>query len=201
MPDNAVSIFNYPIHEDDELGSMWAQSLPGGYTYRQYWSRVQYGGYWQMPLDYLLKVDDLDFPAIGLTKDRPVGAQMRHYLTSQGKPYTELMVFKNFEGGVDVYMRVSAWGPDLWSLYKIDDQSMPEDWHKSTTMRHVSNTIWPMDNLPDKKRKLEDLSMEEAEDAAMTGDASIYQTALQAMTPKSTTIDSPSPEALPDSQL
>ena len=87
-----------------------------------------------MPLDYLYRVDDMQFPAIGQTKDRPVGTQMRHYLASNGKPYTELMVFKNYEGGIDVYMRVSAWQSDLWSLYKIDDQFMPEDWHKSTTM-------------------------------------------------------------------
>ena len=66
-----------------------------------------------MPLDYLLKADSIEFPAIGSTKDRPVGTQMRHYLTSQGKPYTELMIFKNYEDGVDVYMRVSAWQSDL----------------------------------------------------------------------------------------
>ena len=194
MPHNAVSVFNYAKHEDGELGSIWAQSLPGGCAYQQYWSRAQYGGYWQMPLDYLLKADSIEFPAIGSTKDRPVGTQMRHYLTSQGKPYTELVIFKNYEDGVDVYMRVSAWQSDLWSLYKIDDQSMPEKWHESITMRHVSNDFWPMDNLPDKKRKLEDLSMDDAEETLLHA-YGIYETALHAMTSKSTTIDSPFTEA------
>ena len=86
MPHNAVSVFNYAKHKDGEFGSIWAQSLAGGCVYEQFWSGSQYGGYWQMPLNYLLKAESIEFPAIGTTKERPVGTQMRHYLTSNGKP-------------------------------------------------------------------------------------------------------------------
>ena len=77
MPHNAVSVFNYAAHEGDKLGSIWAQSIAGGCTYTQHWSEIRYGGYWQMPLDYLYNVAAMEFPVIGTTKNRPVGAQMR----------------------------------------------------------------------------------------------------------------------------
>ena len=77
MPDKAVSVFNYAAHHDGRHGSIWAQTMSGGYKYQQFFSTVQYGGYWQMPLDYLHRFDDMTFPAIGRAKDRPVGAQIR----------------------------------------------------------------------------------------------------------------------------
>ena len=77
MPDKAVSVFNYAAHHDGKHGSTWAQTMSGGYKYQQFFSTVQYGGYCQMPLDYLDRIEDLEFPAIGLAKDREVGAQMR----------------------------------------------------------------------------------------------------------------------------
>ena len=100
------------------------------------------------------------------------------------------MIFKNYSGGVDVYMHVSSWAPDLWSFYQIDDQAMPEDWHKTRAMRWISNDIWPMDDLPDKKRKCDAMG-EDAEEEAMTGDEEatmmhdvcVYKTAMAAMTP------------------
>ena len=77
MPDKAVSVFNYAAHHNGMLGSIWAQTKSGGYSYQRFFSTVQYGGYWQMPLDYLDRVVDVTFPAIGQAKDRAVGAQMR----------------------------------------------------------------------------------------------------------------------------
>ena len=77
MPHKAVSVFNYASRRDGLLGSTWAQSMPGGCDYEQYWSGVLYGAYWQMPLNYHNKVETMSFPKIGLAKDRPVGDQMR----------------------------------------------------------------------------------------------------------------------------
>ena len=128
----------------------------------------------------------------------------RHYLTAQGKACTELMLFENYDGGIDCYMRVSSWEVDLWSLYKIEDQSMPEDWHKAKTMQWINNAIWPMDALPDKKRKLETMEMEtivEPGEEAMSSEADIYQTALHAMTPIATDSPKSPPGLLCDAQL
>ena len=120
------------------------------------------------------------------------------------------MVFANYEGNVDVYMRASTWQADLWSLYKIDYQSVPVDWHKSMTMRHINNSTWPMDALSDKKRKRDNMAIDEPGEDAMGTDASIYETALHAMTPIAlnamtprTAIESPSTETerLSDHQL
>ena len=77
MPHKAVSVFNYASRRDGLLGSIWAQSMPGGCDYEQYWSGVLYGAYWQMPLNYHNKVETMSFPKIGFAKDRPVGDQMR----------------------------------------------------------------------------------------------------------------------------
>ena len=74
------------------------------------------------------------------------------------------MLFKNYAGGIDVYMRVSSWEQDLWSHYQIEDQAMPEDWHNTKAMRWISNDIWPMDELPDKKRKRNAMNEENEED-------------------------------------
>ena len=76
MPDKAVSIFNYGASNGKLIGSIWAQSLAGGCDYQQYFSEVRYGGYYQMPLDYLHKVELLSFERIGPAKKRPVGDQL-----------------------------------------------------------------------------------------------------------------------------
>ena len=109
------------------------------------------------------------------------------------------MLFENYDGGIDCYMRNSSWEADLWSLYKIADQSMPEDWHKAQTMQWIKNDIWPIDSLPDKKRKLEAMGMEtidEPGEEAMSSEAGIYETALHAMTPIAA--DSPNSPLLSD---
>ena len=100
------------------------------------------------------------------------------------------MVFANYDEKVDVYMRNSTWQADLWSLYEIVDQSLPEYWHKSMTMRHIYNASWPMDALPDKKRKHDSMTIDEPGmtidepgEEAMSTEASIYETTLHAMTP------------------
>ena len=77
MPHKAISVFNYAARRDGVLGSTWAQSMPGGCDYEQYWSGVLYGAHWQMPLNYLNKIETMSFPKIGQAKDRPVGDQMR----------------------------------------------------------------------------------------------------------------------------
>ena len=111
------------------------------------------------------------------------------------------MVFANYDGNVDVYMRNNTWQADLWSLYEIDDQSLPEYWHKSMTMRHIYNASWPMDALPDKKRKHDSMTIEvtidEPGEEAMSTEASIYETALHAMTP----IAAGRPDALEEAQV
>ena len=122
---------------------------------------------------------------------------MRHYLTSNGKLYTEMMCFENWDGYVDIFMRVSTWESDMWSHYTIDDQAMPEDWHKSSTMTWVSNDLWTMEDLRDKKRKhdameTEAMAIEPPDDEVLSEQAAIYQTAITAMTPTAT--QSPSPE-------
>jgi hypothetical protein len=87
MPHKAVSVFNYASRRDGLLGSTWAQSMPGGCDYEQYWSEVRYGAYWQMPLNYHNKVETMSFPIIGRAKDRPVGDQMR-------PPYFPKLMFR-----------------------------------------------------------------------------------------------------------
>ena len=81
MPHKAVSAFNYGTQRQGssgyELGSIWAQTLPGGCTYEQFYSAIPYGGMWPMPLNYLNRIENMEFVAIGAAKDRPVGAQMR----------------------------------------------------------------------------------------------------------------------------
>ena len=72
---------------------------------------------------------------------------MRHYLTSQGKINTEMMCFENLDGYGDIFMSVSIWESDMWSLYgvstwesdmwsryTINDQIIPEDRHKANIM-------------------------------------------------------------------
>ena len=107
------------------------------------------------------------------------------------------MVFANYDEKVDVYMRNSTWQADLWSLYEIVDQSLPEYWHKSMTMRHIDNASWPMDALPDKKRKHDNMAIDEPGEEAMSTEASIYETALHAMTP----IAAGRPDALEEAQV
>jgi len=193
MPHKAVSVFHYAAHHGDVLGSIWAQSMAGGCDYEQYWSQVRYGRYWQMPLNYLNKIDTMSFPRVGPAKERPVGDQMRHYLTTQGKAYTEMMCFENWDGYVDVFMHVSTWEPDLWSHYKIEDQAMPEHWHESTTMTWVSNDLWTMEALRERKRKHDevDAGAMNFEEEPLSEDAAIYQTVVDAMTPTRLPPDSP----------
>ena len=111
------------------------------------------------------------------------------------------MVFANYDEKVDVYMRNNTWQADLWSLYEIVDQSLPEYGHKSMTMRHIYNASWPMDALPDKKRKHDSMTIEvtidEPGEEAMSTEASIYETALHAMTP----IAAGRPDALEEAQV
>ena len=108
-----------------------------------------------------------------------------------------MMCFENWDSYVDIYMRVSTWEPDMWSHYTIDDQTMPEDWHKSSTMTWVSNDLWTMADLRDKKRKrdameTEAMAIEAPDDEVLSEEAAIYQTAVTAMTLTAT--QSPSPE-------
>ena len=108
------------------------------------------------------------------------------------------MCFENWDGYVDVYMRVSTWECDMWSHYTINDQSMPEDWHKSNTMTWVSNDLWTMDDLRDKKRKYDEvesdaMTMDAAEEGLLHA-AAIYQQAVDAMTPTRIDTVTPSPE-------
>ena len=108
------------------------------------------------------------------------------------------MCFENWDGYVDVFMRVSTWEPDMWSHYTINDQAMPEDWHKSNTMTWASNDLWTMEALRDKKRKhdemeTEAMTMDAPEEEVLSDEAAIYQAAVEAMTP--TRIDTMSPSS------
>ena len=130
-------------------------------------------------------IDTMSFPRVGPAKERPVGDQMRHYLTTQGKTYTEMMCFENYDGYVDVFMHVSTWEPDLWPRYKIEDHAKPEHWHESTTMTWVSNDLCTMEALREKKRKRDNVGagIMNFEEEPLAEDAAIYQTAVDAMTP------------------
>ena len=77
MPYNGVSAFHYPRCLDKEPGSIWACTLPGGCDYEQHWTAALYGGYVQMPLNYLKQVETMSFERIGTCKERPIGDQMR----------------------------------------------------------------------------------------------------------------------------
>ena len=108
-----------------------------------------------------------------------------------------MMCFENWDSYVDIYMRVSTWEPDMWPHYTIDDQTMPEDWHKSSTMTWVSNDLWTMEDLRDKKRKrdameTEAMAIKAPDDEVLSEEATIYQATVAAMTPTAT--QSPSPE-------
>ena len=72
------------------------------------------------------------------------------------------------------------------------------------TMRHIDNAPWPMDALPDKKRKHDNMTIDEPGmtidepgEEAMSTEASIYETALHAMTP----IATGRPDALEEAQV
>ena len=139
----------------------------GGTFYEQHWSDALYG-FTTVPLDYLEKIEPIVFERIGDTKERAIGDQMRSYLHKEGTDYTELMCFANYAGGIDVYLRVSTWAVDTWQLYKITDQSAPEDWHKSMTMRYHSKMVYTIDDVYEAggddngtKRKAEDAPMED----------------------------------------
>ena len=80
---------------------------------------------------------------------------------------------------------------------------MPEDWHKTNTMKHAGNDLWTIAALNDRKRKRgTDDSMtapEEAEEgeeeATISHDAAMHQAAVAAMMPKTQEdTSSPSPE-------
>ena len=88
------------------------------------------------------------------------GGGKRHYLTTKGLPYTELMCFRNYDGGLDVFLRVSTWQVDTWALYTIDDESDPVNWHRATTMTFVRNEVWTIEELSMKsdKRKYDDMA-------------------------------------------
>ena len=77
MPHNGVSAFHYPRCLDQIPGSIWACTLPGGCDYEQHWTAALYGGYVQMPLNYLKQVETMSFERIGTCKERPIGDQMR----------------------------------------------------------------------------------------------------------------------------
>ena len=77
MPGNPFSAFEYAGYGCGTLGSIFASSLAGGCDYNRYYSYVRYGGYWQLPLNNLGRIDTMSFLRIGDTKDRPVGDQMR----------------------------------------------------------------------------------------------------------------------------
>ena len=110
------------------------------------------------------------------------------------------MCFANWDGYVDVFMRVSTWEPDLWSHYKIEDQDLPENWHLTKAMTWISNDLWTMAQLNDRKRKRdtetispEEEQEEEAEET-ISRNATVYFTAMQAMTPTRIDTNSPSPD-------
>ena len=70
---------------------------------------------------------------------------------------------------------------------------MPEHWHESTTMTWVSNDLWTMEALREKKRKHDDVGagIMNFEEEPLSEDAAIYQTAVDAMTPTRLPPDSP----------
>ena len=84
-------------------------------------------------------------------------------------------------------MRNSAWEIDLWSQYTIEDQTEPENWHKAKTMTFVGNAIWTIAELYDNNKRKHD-AMSPPEEMATSENiseaAAIYNTAVEAMTPK-----------------
>ena len=77
MPHNGVSSFHYPRCLDQEPGSIWACTLDTGCDYEQHWTAAPYGGYVEMPLNYLKQVETMSFERIGTCKERLIGDQMR----------------------------------------------------------------------------------------------------------------------------
>ena len=69
------------------------------------------------------------------------------------------MCFANYDDGVDVYLRVSAWPVDTWALYTITDQAHPENWHKATTMTFIKNLEWTIEEIYEQgtKRKADEM--------------------------------------------
>ena len=71
----------------------------------------------------------------------------------EGIPYTELMLFANVAGTVDLYMRVSTWTSDTWALYVMDDVVLPEELHRCKSMRHLETANGSIGDVYEKKRK------------------------------------------------
>ena len=71
----------------------------------------------------------LVFQSLFLLRGEITRRGIRHYLKTNGQPYTEYIIFKNYDDGVDVYMHNSVWELDLWAYYIIDGPWEPEDWY------------------------------------------------------------------------
>ena len=87
MPHNGVSAFHYPVVAHYPEGSIWACTLSGGCDYEQHWTAALYGGYVQMPLNYLNQVETISFERIGTCKERPIGDQMRQLYRGVDRSY------------------------------------------------------------------------------------------------------------------
>ena len=92
MPHNGVSAFHYPRCLDQEPGSIWSCTLEDGCDYEQHWAAALYGGYVEMPLNYLKQVETMSFERIGTCKERPIGDQMRQLY--RGVDWSYLFLFR-----------------------------------------------------------------------------------------------------------
>ena len=192
MPGNPFSAFEYAGYGYDTLGTIFASSLPHGCNYDRFWMPVRYGGYWQLPLNTMQQIKPIGFPRIGKTIDRPVGNQMRHFLTVNGQPYKEYIIFKNYADGVDVYVHNSAWELDLWAYYTIDGPWEPQDWYLATSMTFIRNQVWTSAEIyEDNKRKHGAIDPDE-DPMNISPEESMYNTAVLAMTP--TTMEHNTPD-------
>lgn len=110
---------------------------------------------------------------------------IRHYLTTNGQPYTEYIIFKNYDDGVDVYMHNSVWELDLWAYYTIDGPWDPEDWYLATSMTFVRNVVWTHTQIYDSNKRKHDAigPDEDPISDGMSAVESMYNTAVLAMTP------------------
>ena len=131
---NAVSVFNYARHSNGKMGSIWAQTRPGGCDYDQYWSEIRYLGYWQMPLDYLQKIEPLSFPRIGNTRDRPVGDQMRPLYFAWSIYVLKPIIFKFYSNTENMVGREGTNEKQISKTYIAEQIS------KTYIAKHISKT-------------------------------------------------------------
>merc|ERR1712216_71576 len=94
-----------------------------------------------MGMNFMESMPPINFPR--RYAEAPMGEQMRSYVTGAGKSFMEAMVFQSWGDTLDLYYRHSTWPRDIWLCHE-PNQSEPDRWYLSTTMKYKGRCKWPI---------------------------------------------------------